>query len=276
MIKYLNYRPFVNEAEGKPYVECTGLSTDTKPNEVSLNSLFLELDTKTLYYCSKIGGESEETVYENNAIASGDMIYTADCDFASLGTIDVTFDGTKYTVQKTVDGQFNEWGAPYVEPGYDYSVYPFVISWDTRRDFATVTFAETENNHSLSISSIVTTEAEWTKYGESGSGGGSGDVPEYYVFKDISLSAEDFTQSGSKYTATFQANGEAEILSGTRYNFYLEGDPDSPYTLTCEENGVLSAEIPPIAINHVENKTYTYTTPVARAVVISLEDGGLA
>lgn len=41
-----------------------GLSTDTKPALAPVNSLFLELDTKTLYYCAKSGSQSEEAVAE--------------------------------------------------------------------------------------------------------------------------------------------------------------------------------------------------------------------
>lgn len=44
-------------------VELKGLSTDTKPTDCAVNSLFLELDTGDVYYFdgtnwSKVGGES--------------------------------------------------------------------------------------------------------------------------------------------------------------------------------------------------------------------------
>lgn len=67
MIKTLNYRPFIDDETC--YVEMTGLSTDNKPTfsngkTIGQNSLFLELDTKSLYYCSKSGSKGEEVVYD--------------------------------------------------------------------------------------------------------------------------------------------------------------------------------------------------------------------
>lgn len=35
---------------GKPIYQYGGLSTDSKPTECGVNSLFLELDTKKVYY----------------------------------------------------------------------------------------------------------------------------------------------------------------------------------------------------------------------------------
>ncbi len=46
---------------GKPIYQYGGLSTDTKPTDCGTNSLFLELDTKDVYYYDgdsweKVGG----------------------------------------------------------------------------------------------------------------------------------------------------------------------------------------------------------------------------
>lgn len=154
-----------------------GLSTDTKPTLAPVNSLFLELDTKTLYYCSQSGSQSEEVVYEGEV--TEDLTQIRDFDPTSLSdTITVVFDGTKYVCEKkTNEVNIQYWGADRVgERSFDWGQYPFCIkiSLSLHGSFVTIYKQTAESTVSLSITSLVTTEAEWVKYGEAPSGGDSG------------------------------------------------------------------------------------------------------
>ena len=243
MIKYLLRRPYVHDDLGLEYVECTGLSSDTKPNEVSLNSLFLELDTKTLYYCSQSGGEEEKAEFEGE-VENG--LTPKVLDASSFGdTIIVTLDGKQYTCKKREyeDDEGNpvyEWGASRVETeeeyDYDFSVVPFVITYSGR----TFLSLADENTHSMTISSLVSTEAEWTKYGEKGSGS-SGDMINVY-FSDGNI-IDDLT--------TQMARDESIVLpqiNGRDVNwdlaYYTDGNYTSGDTFTIPNDSAIKTEVP--------------------------------
>lgn len=174
-------------------IEAVGLSTDTKPTmysnrAVSLNSLFLELDTKTLYYCSKSGSSSEEVVYEGEPLINekdGDVYVFRFEPFVPADTLRVVLDGKEYVVNKS---KYNDYGATMGTSGFDWSEYPFYI-WVTP-DYGNIN-VPTSGTHSLSISSINKTEAEWTVYGEKG---GSGDMINVYFVIDAFPNTDLTTQ----------------------------------------------------------------------------------
>lgn len=103
-----------------------GLSTDTKPTLAPVNSLFLELDTKTLYYCSSGGSESEETVFDDTVELSTQINSLSIGVITLADTIDVVFDGVEYNNIPNVRGSY---GAPWDEStqSVDYSTYPFRV-----------------------------------------------------------------------------------------------------------------------------------------------------
>lgn len=238
MIKYLNYRPFVNEAEGKPYVECTGLSTDTKPNEVSLNSLFLELDTKTLYYCSKSGGESEEVIFEGDGLSHENVWLEPTVDGTTLpDTINVIWDGNTYTCNKQTY-QFDEytllvWGAPLVDYMHDYSTYPFALTSgdEDTNDLCVVLPYGDNDTHTLTISQTVETSAEWTEYGEAP----SSDMINVYFMSPSDGPYTDFTtqmtRDGEITLPTASSSGKWICTNGgsTQYDY------GSSFTIPNEE-----------------------------------------
>lgn len=160
MIKYLNYRPFVNDHNGQPYVECTGLSTDTKPN-ASENSLFLELDTKTLYYCSKKSekGEATSLTFEGTYIARYNSFIGHYGSYMQGEELTIEFDGVQYTLEPQVkhdedyDYTIYNYGAPYDhEAGTtDFSVYPFQVQSSSDNDEVSL-YVRDSGEHTIQVS----------------------------------------------------------------------------------------------------------------------------
>ena len=249
MIKYLLRRPYVHDDLGLEYVECTGLSTDTKPNEVSLNSLFLELDTKTLYYCSQSGGgESEEVVFDGNVV-DGQTLSTTLSE-----TITVVFDGTTYVCEQktfTYNGRtFTYYGAnPDTSgetPSFDFSEYPFYLHSNTGS--VNVVLQETAETHSLSITSLVKTEAEWTVYGEQGSGSSGDMINVYFANSSLSTLYEDYTTQMAKDGEIVLPNYIGSGASAWSL-FPYDAELSDPFytadeTFTIPDEGVICTEKP--------------------------------
>lgn len=137
-----------------------GLSTDTKPALAPVNSLFLELDTKTLYYCAKSGSQSEETVFDDT-VELATQIEGLDIGVITLAdTIDVVFDGVEYNnLQKA--GHY--YGATWNEStqSVDYSIYPFRVNYG--ESYASFIESGEVGEHSFTIISGGETVIEETR-----------------------------------------------------------------------------------------------------------------
>lgn len=237
MIKILVDRPFLNKYDGNHYIEGTCLSSDTKPNFVATNSLMLELDTKELYYCAKGGGQSEEVVYEGNIDVS---LIQEGFGYAELsGFVDelpnkitVEFDGESYECESFVDGEATCWGAPAQGDSFDWSTYPFCITYNGGYIICTQV---TSGTHSVSISSLATTEAEWVKYGEAPSSGGGN------LLDGVTVEPSDWVRKTVNGVDAYyyEVPTYYPLQSGEQYNLYFRFGTGEEFenTATAEEDG---------------------------------------
>lgn len=229
MIKTLNYRPFIDDETC--YVEMTGLSTDNKPTfsngkTIGQNSLFLELDTKSLYYCSKSGSESEETVVDGVFTATSDEIRECNLGVINLADkITVVFDGVEYKDLPKQNG--GVYGAPWNEStqSVDYSVCPFRINYN--EGFGSAVLVGESGIHSFAIYSGGELIAEKT-YDFATLTLLSDILPSYEVFESLSRTIT-VTLNGETYICTRQVDyygadrDETGDFDFSKYPFYFAG-----------------------------------------------------
>lgn len=108
-----------------------------------------------------------ETVTANESPFGGMASFTYD-EFINAETIIVTFDGVKYTCDRSFpsDDSHSYYGATDSESGYDFSEYPFSISSEIN-EVGTLNSAVTQSpgEHTVSVSTESTTYTDEFKEG---------------------------------------------------------------------------------------------------------------
>lgn len=174
------------------------------------------------------------------------------------GTIKVIFDGQTFICNKKTDEEGEYWGADYnlETDEYDFSEYPFVLYASLKG--TRYLFAQ-DGTHSLSISQVTESSAEWTLYGEKGSG--SGEMINVYflntnkrelysdyttqIAEDGSIILPDANMNGSNFC--WQLNKSKSSSLDDPLPTYDSGDsfsipePTSDYIFTEDPQGELTA-----------------------------------
>ncbi len=157
-----------------------GLSTDTKPDDAPVNSLFLELDTGDFYYLETPAqsGIKDILISERSVTGTKDSTwygydFLGDVIELTQDVLFVKFDGTEYRCTKVSDDGVNFYGAPYDSTSYypyDFSNYPFCVGYDPDPQWGgTFVTMSNGNEHTIEVYTESTIPAVWKKVGSGAS-----------------------------------------------------------------------------------------------------------
>ena len=164
-----------------------GLSTDTKPSQINgvdiaVNSMFLEMDTGDFYYLKQQGSESttREDILSSTSVVCDEPYRNSYCGevlyvFFDNLVVNVSFDGTKYTLDRTAYWQDEDTYSRYGEWDGDnpvFNSYPFAIqNCSGYYDYMYI-FVPTEGTHTVEVytEETVVVEPIWEKIGGGSSG----------------------------------------------------------------------------------------------------------